>query len=60
MAIKCVKRRQKKSAVEAMGPLLAWGVYYKSLAAQHKDSHLVYLRVANYVPNRLHFKDLFK
>jgi hypothetical protein len=35
MATKGVKRRQKKSAVEAVGPPLAWGAYYKGLAAQH-------------------------
>jgi hypothetical protein len=34
MATKGVKRRQIKSAVEAVGPPLAWGAYYKGLAAQ--------------------------
>jgi hypothetical protein len=38
MATKGVKRRQKKSAVEAVGPPLAWGAYYKGLAAQHTPS----------------------
>jgi hypothetical protein len=36
MATKGVKRRQKKSAVEAVGPPLAWGAYYKGLAAQQE------------------------
>jgi hypothetical protein len=35
MATKGIKRRQKKSAVEAVGPPFAWGAYYKGLAAQH-------------------------
>jgi hypothetical protein len=34
MATKGIKRRQKKSAVEAVGPPFAWGAYYKGLAAQ--------------------------
>jgi hypothetical protein len=36
MATKGIKRRQKKSAVEAVGPPFAWGAYYKGLAAQQK------------------------
>jgi hypothetical protein len=37
MAIKGIKRRQKKSAVEAVGPPFAWGAYYKGLAAQQSN-----------------------
>jgi hypothetical protein len=40
MATKGVKRRQKKSAVEAVGPPLAWGAYCKGLAAQQKVSQV--------------------
>jgi hypothetical protein len=37
MATKGIKRRQKKSAVEAVGPPFAWGAYYKGLAAQQHN-----------------------
>jgi hypothetical protein len=45
MATKGVKRRQIKSAVEAVGPPLARGAYYKGLAAQ-QDVKLALLRLA--------------
>jgi hypothetical protein len=49
MATKGVKRRQKKSAVEAVGPPLAWGAYYKGLAAQHNNCKNVKAIVDNSV-----------
>jgi hypothetical protein len=41
MATKGIKRRQKKSAVEAVGPPLAWGAYYKGLAAQQSLINII-------------------